>query len=371
MKKYKLFLFALFVCTGTISFAQTLPKPDHVVVVIMENHAYEQIIGYSGAPYINGLTTDTDAALFTNSFALSHPSQPNYLMLYSGSAQGITDDAISPNQFTTCNLGAMLIDSGYKFIGYSEDQPSVGYLGATSGAYARKHNPWSNWQGSPSDSIPIKSNAPYTLFPTNFDSLPTVSFVVPNLNDDMHDGTITAGDTWLQNNIDNYVIWSKTHNSLLILTFDEDNDNYNNHITTIFLGQNVKGGSYSDTITHYNVLLTIEAMYGLPECANTNTVKPISKIWKATTTSLSQLSINNSQLSIYPNPVINELTINYNINSHGTIGIFDLLGRKLDEQDLLNNSKSGILQVGELPKGIYELRLTSGNDVLIKKFIKD
>ena len=67
-----------------------VPTPAHVVVVVEENHSYDEVIGNSGAPYINSLATQ--GALFTNSYAIEHPSQPNYLDLFSGSNQGVTDD---------------------------------------------------------------------------------------------------------------------------------------------------------------------------------------------------------------------------------------------------------------------------------------
>ena len=65
--------------------------PAHIVVVIDENHSYSEIIGSSDAPYINSLATE--GALFTQSFAVAHPSQPNYLALFSGSTHGITNDS--------------------------------------------------------------------------------------------------------------------------------------------------------------------------------------------------------------------------------------------------------------------------------------
>src|SRR5205085_9435855 len=138
-------------------------------------------------------------ALFTHSFALSHPSQPNYLQLFSGSNQGVTDDNVPANlPFITPNLGAELLNQSKTFVGYSEDLPSVGYTGATSGNYARKHNPWVNWQGTALNGIPSTDNQPYTAFPTNYNLLPTVSFVIPNQNNDMHNGTdpsrITTAD---------------------------------------------------------------------------------------------------------------------------------------------------------------------------------
>ncbi|HSZ55982.1 MAG TPA: hypothetical protein VK797_09990, partial [Tepidisphaeraceae bacterium] len=67
-----------------------VPTPAHVVIVVEENSSYDEIIGNSSAPYINTLASQ--GALFTNSSAIEHPSQPNYLDLFSGSNQGVTDD---------------------------------------------------------------------------------------------------------------------------------------------------------------------------------------------------------------------------------------------------------------------------------------
>src|SRR5438105_2086790 len=82
---------------------------DHVVIVIMENHGYSQIIGSSSAPYINNLAKQN--ALMTQSFAIGHPSEPNYHELWSGSNQGVTDDSC-PHTFTTGSLGQQLISAG-------------------------------------------------------------------------------------------------------------------------------------------------------------------------------------------------------------------------------------------------------------------
>src|ERR1035437_3663783 len=198
-------------------------RPDHVVIVIEENHAYTQIVGFTAAPYINSLLQDSASALFSQSYGLTHPSQPNYIMFFSGSNQGIIDDNLpAVNPFNTPNLGASLIAAGFTFTGYSEDLPSVGFNGATSVNYARKHNPWVNWQGSPNYPIPLPSNQPLTAFPSDYTTLPSVSVVIPNQNNDMHNGsdpaTITTGDTWLQTHLDGYIQWAKTHNSLFIFT---------------------------------------------------------------------------------------------------------------------------------------------------------
>ena len=259
----------------------TLPKPDHIVIVILENHAYSQIIGSSSAPYINALTKDAYAANFTSSYAITHPSQPNYLDFYSGNNQGVIDDNNPANDpFTTANLGRQLINAGKSFSTYSEDLPSIGYNGDSYGAYRRKHNPAANWMGTGTNQIPKSTNKPYSAFPTDYTTLPTVSYVVPNQNNDMHDGSISTGDAWIKSHLDNYIQWAKTHNSLFILTFDEDDDNNDNHIVTIFCGSMVKKGTYTSKIDHYNVLRTIENLYGLHYAGNAAKVITIDYCWK-------------------------------------------------------------------------------------------
>ena len=83
--------------------AAGLPRPDHVVIVIEENHSFQEIYKSASAPFINSLVPE--GALFTQSFAIEHPSEPNYLDLFSGSNQGVTDDSC-PHSFSTSNLGA-------------------------------------------------------------------------------------------------------------------------------------------------------------------------------------------------------------------------------------------------------------------------
>jgi acid phosphatase len=107
-----------------------------------------------------------------------------------------------------------------------------------------------------------------------------VSFVIPNLLDDMHDGTIQQGDAWLKNNLSSYVNWAMSNNSVLIVTWDEDDGTENNQIATIFVGGAVKVGQYSETINHYRVLRTIENLYGLSPLANASSASSITDIWK-------------------------------------------------------------------------------------------
>ncbi|MDH6125740.1 alkaline phosphatase family protein [Kitasatospora sp. GP82] len=253
--------------------ASTVPAPAHVVVVMEENHSYDDIIGDTNdAPYINSLASQ--GALMTSSFGVSHPSEPNYMALFAGSTFGLKSDACPVNKGNTANLGSELLAAGYTFKGYSEDLPKAGSTTCTSGGYARKHSPWVNFSN-----VPGADSQPFSSFPTDYSTLPTVSFVIPNLNDDMHDGTIADGDSWLQNNLANYATWAQQNNSLLIVTWDEDDYTESNQIPTLITGAHVQPGQYSETINHYNLLATLEQMYGLAPVGQSSSAAPITDIW--------------------------------------------------------------------------------------------
>ncbi|NUP53960.1 MAG: acid phosphatase [Catenulispora sp.] len=254
--------------------AGVVPTPAHVVVVVEENHSDNDIIGSSSAPYINSLASQ--GALMTSSFAVTHPSEPNYMALFAGSTFGLTSDKCPVSEGTTANLGSELLAAGKTFKGYSEGLPSAGSTTCSSGAYARKHAPWVNFSN-----VPGADSVPFSQFPSssNYASLPTLSFVIPNLNDDMHDGSVATGDTWLKSHLDAYAQWAKANNSVLVVTWDEDDYSESNQIPTIIVGAGVKTGHYSETVNHYNVLATLEKMYGLTPVGNSAGAAVITDIW--------------------------------------------------------------------------------------------
>jgi hypothetical protein len=264
------------------------PTYDHVVLAIFENKARSQIIGASDAPYLNGLARQ--GANFSESFAIRHPSQPNYLDLFSGSNHGLEGPTGNncPQTFASGNLGHQLMTHGRTFVGYAEGLPSAGSevcshpLGDPNG-YWRKHAPWTNFSNLHQATV----SRPYSAFTADFTKLPTVSFVVPNQCNDMHEGPpcgIPRGDTWARHHLDAYAQWAKTHDSLLIVTWDEDNNSDHvgtNHIATFFVGARIIPGDYSERIDHYTVLRTIEAMYGLPALGSAAHRSPITNAFAA------------------------------------------------------------------------------------------
>ncbi|MDX1828672.1 MAG: alkaline phosphatase family protein [Lutibacter sp.] len=292
-----------------------LPVYDHIVIVIEENKGYDDIVNNSNAPYINNILKK-EGASFTKIYAEEHYSEGNYFWLFSGSNQNVGFFDKIPNYktpnypFNTPNLGSELIDKKLSFKGFSEGLPKIGdtingkfeLIGKDSvKVYARKHVPWISFSNVPNgNTYETSSNLRFKDFPkdsSKFKNLPTVSIIVPNQQNDMHNGplkeSIPKGDNWLKTNIDSYYQWAKTHNSLLIVTFDENRDvtNYlgltnpmvspdaitttgvakdlyrdiENKIFTVFAGAHIKQGEYEERagITHVNILRTIESMYGL------------------------------------------------------------------------------------------------------------
>jgi acid phosphatase len=254
--------------------ALAIPTPAHIVIVVEENHSSANVIGNKSAPFMNQLAAN--GALMTQSYAETHPSEPNYLALFSGSTFGLTSDACPVDAGAAPNLGAELLAAGYTFAGFSEDLPAVGSPVCAGGKYARKHVPWANFTN-----VPPATSVPFSAFNARADysSLPTVSFVIPNLDNDMHDGTIAQADAWLQQNLGVYANWAVANNSLLIVTWDEDDNGPANQIPTMFYGANVKPGQYNEVISHYNVLSTVEQMYGLSKTGLAANAPAISSIW--------------------------------------------------------------------------------------------
>jgi phosphatidylinositol-3-phosphatase len=253
--------------------AAALPTPAHVVIVVEENRSQANIIGNKSAPFINALAAN--GAMMAQSFAETHPSEPNYLALFAGSTFGVTEDVCPVDGGNAANLASELLAAGYTFIGFAEGLPAVGSTVCSAGKYARKHVPWANFSN-----VPPANSVPFSAFPMgNYASLPTVSFVIPNNDNNMHDGSIGAGDAWLNRQLSGYANWAMANNSLLIVTWDEDDNTSRNQIPTVFYGAHVQPGTYNEQISHYNVLSTCEQMYGLPKTGNAVNAPAITDIW--------------------------------------------------------------------------------------------
>ena len=252
--------------------AASLPRPAHVVVVVEENHTLAQVVASGNAPYLTIVAKS--GALFTHAFSVMHPSQPNYFALLAGltntngdgcPARGIPAGAP--------NLASELLAAHFTFAAYSEALPSAGWMGCAAGAYGQKHAPWTHFTN-----IPQTLHRPLAAL-KSFDALPTVAFIVPDVDDDMHDGSVKEADDWAEAHLTPLLKWAATHDTLVVFTWDEGYD-LPNSIPTMFVGPMIRAGRYSERIDHFNVLRTIEDMYGLPPSGGAAEVAPITNVWR-------------------------------------------------------------------------------------------
>lgn len=232
-------------------------RPDHIVVLFEEDHQLQQVLA---TDYFT--TIASEGALMVNAKGISHPSSPNYYAFFSGSQQGVTNNNCPPDgsPFGADNLAHQLESNGMSFAGYYE-VPSVQCVST----FAWE---WFN-------NVLASDDRLFSLFPSDFTTLPTVSFILPHLSHNMHDGTVQQASDWAKTNLDAYKVWASTHNSMLIITTDEDDVNGTNPIYTVFYGPMIKRGLYNEPINHYNVLSTIESLYGLPKLNSASAITDI------------------------------------------------------------------------------------------------
>lgn len=235
----------------------TVCRPDHVVFVWFENKGYSQIVGSSNAPYINLLKTK--GTLFSNAHGRGHPSYPNYIKFFSALGQGVTNDnCINTTTNTSPNLYTALNAKAVTFRWYSEGLPSSGYTGCSNGYYREKHNPTTIFSNVPQTTVNLPLTSLNLTDTAQFKNWPDVVCVTPNMQNDMHDGTIEQGDAWLKSKFDKYISWAMIHNSMLVVYWDEDNGTAANTIPVIIVGQHVIANKTISTLyDHYNFTRTV------------------------------------------------------------------------------------------------------------------
>lgn len=253
-----------------------LPRYAHVVVVIEENKAYSVIAGNPDAPYINQLAAQ--GVLLTDYRAVAHPSLPNYLALFSGSTQQVEDDGCH-YVFSGATLYGELHAVHASFVTYAEGLPQSGDTGCGAGQYRKKHNPAAYWQPL---GVPVQATRPFSAFPADFTHLPAVAFVIPDLLNDMHDGSIKMGDDWLKQHLSAYAEWVASHNSLLIVTWDEDDGTEDNHIMTLLTGAHLRPGKYAGRYDHYSLLRLLEDLHHARHTGNSAHAAALQGMWRPT-----------------------------------------------------------------------------------------
>lgn len=275
-----------------------LVQPDHVVLVIMENHSYRDIVGSAQAPFINHTIVPNSIDL-TSMRANSSPSLPNYVWISAGSDCGSAGSDSAWDRACTSVFDQMAA-KGVRWTTYVEDYPgdadvcsTVTSSDAAPNNYARKHNPpllfTSTSSGAactdqvrdfPGDTV--NDNAGPAV---NFEGvkLPSLSIVVPNLCHDMHNSTarcgsagggIAAGDEWLSSNW-RALIDDAGANGIVIVTWDEGSGSPT--IPTFLAGQNLPGVGSTDgyAYDHGSTLRAIEDAFGLACLQEACTARPL------------------------------------------------------------------------------------------------
>jgi phosphatidylinositol-3-phosphatase len=254
-------LFSLFLLALPGGLFAQVPKSNHVVVVLEENHSYSSVIGNASMPYLNGLAQKYSLA--TQYYANTHPSIGNYFMMTTG--QIITNSDGYRSTVTADNIVRHLLTAGQTWKSYAEGLPSVGYVGGDTGNYVRHHNPFTYFSDVVNSSVQKLNLVPFTQFAAdlNNNQSPDFSFVVPNMNNDAHNGTLAQADGWLKTNIGPLLSNPAfQQDGILIIVFDEssstDTAHGGGHVAAVVVGPGVKRGFKSTTLyQHQNLLRTV------------------------------------------------------------------------------------------------------------------
>ena len=259
-----------------------VPQFRHVVLIVFENEDYRAVIGSREAPTFNALARRF--ALLTRSYAVAHPSLPNYLALVSGSTFGVHTDC------TSClvsgrSLADTLDAAGLTWAAYEEGLPAAGSTVPYAGRYAMKHSPFLYFRSVRSSAARRSHVVPLTRFSRDLraDRLPAFSLVVPDLCHSMHDCPVATGDRWLKGFVGPLLASPQLADSVVIVTFDEGGGDVGGggHVATLLLGPLVRHGVRSgQVVRHYGVLRTIEDGLGLPRLGNSAEARPIAGVWR-------------------------------------------------------------------------------------------
>jgi hypothetical protein len=265
---------------------------EHIVVILMENKEYAQIIGSADAPYLNRLARRN--VLLTQEYAIAHPSLPNYLALTGGSTFGITSDC------TDCNVsGRNIVDqleaNGISWKAYMQSMPEPCFKGAFAGTapndYAKKHDPFMYFNDIRTDAARCKKIVPFTRFDGDLSrGLPRFAWITPNECNDMHSCPIATGDAWLKAWVPR-IIPALGPNGVVMVLFDEGSSGAaccslgtgGGHVVAVIAGPGAKDSTrIGAAADHYSLLRLIEDEWGFRHLRNAaDSTTPTIDGWKA------------------------------------------------------------------------------------------
>jgi phosphatidylinositol-3-phosphatase len=248
----------------------TIPAADHVFLVVLENHAFNQVIGSPFMPYLNSLAAQHSLA--TNYFANTHPSIGNYFTLTTGNIE--TNDDAFTGTVSSDSIPRAFASAGKTWKAYMESLTSVGYTGGDVYPYFKHHNPFAYMTDVLGSSAETANLVPFTQISSDLGTgtLPNFAFIAPNAEDDAHDcptggsvcldtDKLAAADNWLKNNIDPLIKSPALANSVFIIVFDESLDvdlvNGGGKVAWVMAGSHVKAGFKSTTLFQHQSTLRL------------------------------------------------------------------------------------------------------------------
>jgi hypothetical protein len=263
--------------------ATSISGIQHIIWVWFENREASDITSVT-APYFTSFAAAN--VNLTNFYGVSHPSQPNYLDGFSGSNHGIISDNYCTFSASTDNLARQLAAAGKSWRAYAQNFPggcsditsSTGGVDGPGlpGQYVRKHNPAISFEGVRFDASQCANIQPLASFD------PTVNFamVIPNMTNDMHDGTTAQGDAFLQAFVPLVTASPDWAHTLLIVSFDEGSTSISGggHIYTAAAAPWLAHANVTTTYNHFSVLRTIEEVYGLPFLGSATTAATMAEL---------------------------------------------------------------------------------------------
>lgn len=245
------------------------PARPHVLLIMLENKGYGATLGSCIAdPYLCSLASQYVSATAWD--AVSHPSLPNYLAVTSGSTQGCSGDGC-PVGISAPDLGGQLTAARIPWEAYMESLPSACDTIAASGAYTRVHNPFVYYtdNASPCHDVPYPGSGGL-ISALDGSTPPDFVWVSPNLNDDMHNGSVQQGDAWLRANLAPVLAssWFTGGSATVIITMDENDQQSSpagGQVPFVVISSRAKGaGAVATHGNLYGTLRSIEEVFGLP-----------------------------------------------------------------------------------------------------------
>lgn len=267
MKKISARLSVCLVALIPLLVSAQVPRSNHVVVVVEENHSYSSVIGKSSMPYLNSLASRY--AVATQYYADAHPSIGNYFEMTTGRI--ITNNDGFSSTVTADNIVRHMLSAARTWKSYVEGLPSAGYLGGNTGTYVRHHDPFSYFSDVRNSSVERLRLVPATRFLTdvNDHTLPQFSFLVPDDANNGHTGSLAQADSWLKEHVAPLLSTSAfEQDGILLIVFDEsfssDTAHGGGHIAAVVVGPKVKRG-YKSTFLyqHQSLLKTVLKALGV------------------------------------------------------------------------------------------------------------